>query len=177
MGQKLQLAAQRSRALTRDPSDRSAIEADILLADVAQRNLLPMECRLLEKCNAMLQQGEEDDGVDSSLPGRLLVFLDWLVFVPSDAAQHDIRIHLPSLMHVRAHGRKLVITPLPKLSSDADMDSAYVGAGTDQVSLPMIQSPAITPSPAPNLPLSSPCDVHACVYAWLMVLSAVYACA
>lgn len=133
MAHKLMLAAQNTRALTRDPADRYAIEADSFLADIVERNVLPTDCRLLQQCQATLLQGEDDAGGELSVPGRLLVFLDWLVFVPRDDSEPDLKIHVPSLEHVRAHGHGLIITHLSRLSPEADVDSAHAGSVADQV--------------------------------------------
>jgi len=123
---------------------------DSHIADVAARNVLPADSRLLEQRPAALLQrcpgagreggsGDEGDGgrefggegmrggesrAGQSWPGRLFVFVDWVLFVPHDAAEPDIKMHIPSLRHVRRRGQELVLTPLSKLAPYAGAASS-----------------------------------------------------
>jgi hypothetical protein len=83
VSQMLRLMAERQHNVTRDLADTSAIQRDHFITEVIARNALPMHCRVLKQCNSTLLPEGAAAQLGHHWEGKLLVLLDWLVFVPT----------------------------------------------------------------------------------------------
>jgi hypothetical protein len=134
VSQMLRLMAERQRNVTRDLADTSAIQRDRFITEVIARNELPMHCRVLKQCDATLLPEGAAAQLCRNWEGKLLVFLDWLVFVPtchtastSDRdLKKDLLIDMLLLDTVSCHKGKLKITNLCNQAQTLHINSSSI---------------------------------------------------
>jgi len=134
VSQMLRLMAERQRNVTRDLADTSAIQRDRFITEVIARNALPMHCRVLQECDATLMPEGAAAQLGRNEDGKLLVFLDWLVFVPTSHTastpdrdlKKDLKIDMLLLDTVSRHKGKLKITNLCNQAQTLHINSSSI---------------------------------------------------
>jgi hypothetical protein len=117
MAAKLRCKCLLRQDLLRDPSNIEAVLQDRLIKDVIHRNMMPIDSLCLKHWEATFLSKK-----DLRLQGQLLVFLDWVVFVPNNAGKKkkelDIKISIRTLEFVHNHGDHLKLNVLTEPCED-----------------------------------------------------------